>query len=89
MYNVFMSTVLYKNGLRIYVNAKENEHKGRPHCHIKKGDAEASVDFMTGKILHNNGKFSRGDMKVILAAIAELQIELLLKWEEYHGEEEN
>lgn len=85
VYTGLVSTVVYQNGLRIWINSREAPHKGRPHCHVSKGDAEAEFDLVTLEVMANNGKFSRGDMDILKDLISLHKEELMTKWEEYHG----
>lgn len=81
-----MSSVVFQNGLRIWVNLRESQHKGRPHCHVEKGSAQAEIDLVTFEVMKNNGQFSRGDMNLIFELVREYHDELMDKWSEYHDQ---
>jgi hypothetical protein len=83
-----MSTVVWLKNIRIEIRSREKNHIGRPHCHAVGRGGDASIDLVSLEVLESQG-FSRSDIKQILSKINEYREELMAKWEEYHGQEEN
>ena len=81
-----MGTVVYQDGFKIIIRAKELGHKHMPHCHVMGSGSECRIHLNTFDVLTNRG-FSLNDMKKILEAVRYYQRELLEKWEEFHGQE--
>ena len=79
-----MGTVVDLNGIRIWINSKESQHKGRPHCHVEGRGGEAVVDLRSHEALHVTG-YSPRDMRQIIVLIKSFQDELDEEWEKFHG----
>jgi hypothetical protein len=83
-----MGTVVWLKTIQIEIRTRERNHIGRPHCHAFTADKEASIDLNPVQVLESTG-FSRSDLKQILEKVQEYKEELLIKWEEYHGQIKN
>ncbi len=79
-----MSTVIRALGCRFQINS--NDH-GEPHCHVIGHGNEAKMSLLNFNILGTTG-FSERDVKRLIEIAQLYQSELLAKWEEYHGKEE-
>ena len=83
-----MGTVIWFKNIRFEIRSRERNHIGRPHCHAVGKDSEASVDLITFEVLEAIG-FHQKDLNQIVEKVKEFNDELIAKWEEYHGKEED
>lgn len=65
-------------GLSIYVYPDESRHRGRPHCTVAAGGANANFDILTGELLAGSLKSQNGKARKL---VIELRNELLAKWD--------
>jgi hypothetical protein len=79
-----MGTVIHQNGIQISINSKENQHRGRPHCHVDGRGGSAVIDLVTFEEMRTRG-YSPRDMKQILELIKTFHDQLTEEWEKFHG----
>ena len=75
--------IRYKN---ISITIRSDDHEP-PHIHAIGPGAEAKIEILTGTVVWSYG-FSRKALDEILQLVLSRQFELMEKWYEIHGENE-